>query len=140
MLTKSSFLSPVYLLRVEGLCVLICSCGAYQALFPHHWVMFACLLLVPDLSLVAYAVGSNGRASSAYNLVHSYTLPVLLGMFAVFNHRVLLGEMSVIWIGHIGMDRTLGWGLKYASSFNFTHIQSAANPAILAEVLGPLNQ
>jgi hypothetical protein len=41
--------------------------------------------------------------------------------------------VSLIWIAHIGMDRALGFGLKYPASFRFTHIQSAANPAIVSE-------
>jgi Domain of unknown function (DUF4260) len=40
-------------------------------------------------------------------------------------------EMSLIWIGHIGLDRVPGYGLKYPTSFQFTHIQSATNPVIV---------
>lgn len=28
----------------------------------------------------------------------------------------------LIWIAHIGFDRTLGYGLKYDSGFKFTHL------------------
>lgn len=132
MLSQPSFFRPFYLLRIEALCVLFVSVGAYQVLFPHHWVMFACLFLVPDLSLLPYARGSNVVASIIYNLVHSYVLPALMGTAAVFCTSALLGEMSLIWIGHIGLDRMLGYGLKYPTSFQFTHIQSAANPVSVA--------
>jgi hypothetical protein len=29
----------------------------------------------------------------------------------------------MIWIAHIGMDRMLGFGLKYPTRFNATHLQ-----------------
>ena len=28
----------------------------------------------------------------------------------------------MIWLAHIGFDRALGYGLKYASGFGFTHL------------------
>jgi hypothetical protein len=131
MQSQPSFSRPVYLLRTEAFCVLFASCGAYHLLFPHHWVMFACLFLVPDLSLLTYARGPNAVASIVYNVIHSYVLPGLLGILAVIFTSALLGEMSLIWIGHISLDRVLGYGLKYPTSFQFTHIQSAANPVIV---------
>ena len=45
--------------------------------------MFACLFLVPDLSLLPYAWGTNAEASVVYNVVHSYVLPFLLGTLGV---------------------------------------------------------
>jgi hypothetical protein len=30
--------------------------------------------------------------------------------------------ISAIWITHIGLDRLLGFGLKYAAGFKFTHL------------------
>jgi hypothetical protein len=124
------FSRPVFLLRAEALSVLFVACAAYHLLFPHHWVMFACLFLVPDLSLLLYARGPNAMANIAYNVIHSYVLPALLGGLAVLFASTLLGELSLIWISHIGFDRVLGYGLKYPNTFKFTHIQSAANPVI----------
>ena len=128
---------PVSLLRAEALCVLVASCTAYHLWFPHHWVMFACLFLVPDLSLLMYLRGPSAPASMVYNLLHGYVLPALLGALAVFSGHALFGELSLIWIGHIGMDRALGYGLKYPTSFQFTHIQSAAQPAAATIVASP---
>lgn len=135
MKSQPSFSRPIYLLQAEAFCVLFAACGAYHLLFPHHWVMFACLLLVPDLSLLPYVRGTNAAASVFYNAVHSYVLPCLLGTLAVLLSSALLGEMSLIWISHISLDRVLGYGLKYPDSFRFTHIQSAANPVIVPDGL-----
>ena len=30
--------------------------------------------------------------------------------------------MALIWVAHIGIDRTLGYGLKYGAGFGFTHL------------------
>jgi len=30
--------------------------------------------------------------------------------------------ISIIWIAHIGFDRSLGYGLKYADGFGYTHL------------------
>ncbi len=123
------FARPANLLRVEAFCALFASCGAYHLLFPHHWILFACLFLVPDLSLLTYTRGPGRAASIVYNLAHNYVLPAVLGMLAFASHKALPGEVCLIWIAHIGLDRMLGYGLKYPPSFQFTHIQSAANPA-----------
>jgi Domain of unknown function (DUF4260) len=140
MQSQPPFSRPVYLLRAEALCALFASCGAYHLLFPHHWVMFACLFLVPDLSLLTYARGPNAVASIVYNVVHSYVLPALLGILAVLFTSTLLGEISLIWIGHIGLDRVLGYGLKYPTFGQFTHIQSAANPVTVPNDLNGSSQ
>ncbi|HEY2386937.1 MAG TPA: DUF4260 family protein, partial [Candidatus Binatia bacterium] len=29
---------------------------------------------------------------------------------------------ALIWLAHIGMDRLLGYGLKYPTSFHHTHL------------------
>ena len=127
---------PVSLLHAEALCILFASCGAYHLLFPRHWEFFAYLFLVPDLSLLAYLRGPGAAASVIYNGMHSYVLPGFLGILAVPLHSALIGELSMIWIAHISMDRMLGYGLKYSTSFRFTPIQSTANPVIASNRSG----
>jgi len=55
-----------------------------------------------------------------YNLVHTEALPVV-AMAAVF-YRPSLLALSLIWLAHIGVDRMLGFGLKYPTHFNDTHL------------------
>jgi hypothetical protein len=74
---------PDILLRAEALLVLFTACAAYNHWFPHHWVLFACLFLVPDLSLIFYMRGPGTVASVMYNSFHSYMLPVLLGAISL---------------------------------------------------------
>ena len=35
---------------------------------------------------------------------------------------LLLGSFALAWLLHIGIDRALGHGLKYASGFHDTHL------------------
>ncbi len=118
---------PAILLRAEALLVFVIACAAYNHWFPHHWVLFARLFLVPDLSLIPYLRGPGSRASIVYNSFHSYILPALLGALSLHNGSVFFEETSLIWISHIGLDRILGYGLKYSTSFAFTHLQSTAS-------------
>lgn len=120
------FARPVVLLHAESFSILFASCVAYHFLFPHHWIMFAALFLVPDLSLLLYMRGPSAAAAMVYNVMHSYVLPVFLGGTALFSASALLGEISLIWISHISFDRMLGYGLKYPHAFKATHMQSAA--------------
>ena len=38
----------------------------------------------------------------------------------------------MIWLAHIGFDRALGYGLKYATGFGFTHPGRIGKPSIKA--------
>ncbi|MDB5619562.1 MAG: hypothetical protein JWQ24_3800 [Tardiphaga sp.] len=33
-----------------------------------------------------------------------------------------MGFIALIWLAHIGLDRALGYGLKYVAGFRFTHL------------------
>jgi Domain of unknown function (DUF4260) len=37
------------------------------------------------------------------------------------NSRLLLA-LGLVWLGHIGMDRLLTFGLKYSDHFQHTHL------------------
>jgi hypothetical protein len=108
------------LLRLEGLIVLAASVVAYQALGA-SWVLFAVLLLVPDVGLMGYVVSPRAGAF-AYNALHTYAGPALSAMLA-WSGLVDRGwAIALIWMAHIGMDRALGIGLKYPSAFRDTHL------------------
>ena len=34
----------------------------------------------------------------------------------------LIQQIAAIWVAHVGFDRALGYGLKYADGFGFTHL------------------
>lgn len=85
------------------------------------WLLFALLLLAPDLSALGYLAGTKVGAST-YNLFHTYLLPGSLALFGVFAGSSLAISLALIWFAHIGMDRLVGYGLKYPTAFKETHL------------------
>ena len=94
--------------------------AVFTAESSHRW--FALLLLAPDLSALGYLVNVQVGAAT-YNLVHTQVLPVLLLAVGYFSGNQLLIELALIWLGHIGIDRLAGFGLKYPTKFQDTHLQ-----------------
>ncbi len=112
--------APKALLRLEGLFVLIAACAAY-ARTGGDWWLFAILFLAPDLSMLGYLAGRRAGAA-LYNLAHWYLLPLAAIGWGVFGQTPLALEIGLIWMAHIGFDRFLGYGLKYADGFGATHL------------------
>jgi hypothetical protein len=117
---------PDVLLRLESFLVLFGALICYRLVLHGHWLWFAVLFLVPDLSLAGYLFRSGRVAASIYNAIHSYFLPIVLGFAAWGRLDLRLGQIAAIWIAHIAFDRLLGFGLKFPQAFKPTHIQSAA--------------
>jgi hypothetical protein len=92
-----------------------------------HWSVYALLFLAPDLSLALYLAGPKAGAV-AYNALHSSVGPLLLGMVGQMGVVKGAGPIALIWLAHIGFDRVVGFGLKYASAFGDTHL-STGRPA-----------
>jgi hypothetical protein len=47
-------------------------------------------------------------------------MAMLGGACLAYDHFLL--TVALIWIAHIGLDRMLGYGLKYGTSFVDTHL------------------
>jgi hypothetical protein len=105
-------------LRLEGLAVLSVAVAAYAHL-GYGWLLFALLFLVPDVSFLGFVAGSRVGAA-VYNTFHSYTLPLLLALTLLLAGEAL--QLPLIWVAHIGFDRLLGYGLKYPTAFQDTHL------------------
>ena len=112
---------PRLLLRAEGLAIL----GGAAALYAdggYSWLLFAILILAPDLSFAAWAAGPRVGAAG-YNLLHNLVLPIALGTYGVLGDSRGATVVALIWLAHIGGDRLLGYGLKYPTTFKDTHLQ-----------------
>jgi len=122
---------PRALLRLEGAAALAAACVAYQML-GGSWGWFAALFLVPDLSMLGYLVGPRVGAAS-YNAVHSYLGAALAALLGASLHQHALLLMAAIWAAHVGFDRMLGYGLKYATAFGDTHLGQKGRRAAASE-------
>ena len=113
-------MTPKILLHIEGGAILFAACFGYQHVHG-NWLWFALLLLVPDLSMLGYLVDKRIGAM-AYNAFHTYTVPIILLLVLEFSGQISYGWLALIWAAHIGMDRLLGYGLKYETAFKDTHL------------------
>lgn len=105
-------------LRLEGLAVLALATAVF-AHGGHSWPLYAILFLVPDLSFLGYLAGPRVGAW-AYNAAHSYVGPITIALVFAATGRPPV--IACIWAAHLGFDRMLGYGLKYPSAFQHTHL------------------
>ncbi len=113
--------APVLLfLRLEGLALAAISVLLY-ARTGFSWWLFAALWLAPDLSMLGYLV-SPCWGARCYNAIHTTITPITLALSALLLHSTGLLPYALIWLNHIGVDRLLGYGLKYPLGFGWTHL------------------
>ena len=108
------------LLRLEGLTLFVGMVLLYAA-WGGSWLVFALLFLAPDLSFIAYLADAKTGAV-IYNAAHSYMMPVTLLTLGFGFASPLMLSIAMIWLAHIGIDRALGYGLKYSAGFGYTHL------------------
>ena len=108
------------LLRLEGL-TLFAGMTLLYAVWGGSWWLYAVLFLVPDLSFAAYLAGPRFGAL-IYNAAHAYLAPMALMVTGFAINEPLILSVAMIWLAHIGIDRALGYGLKYSAGFGFTHM------------------
>jgi len=112
---------PSVLLRVEGLAVAVGALALYFHL-GFGWVLLVVLVLAPDLSAAGYAFGRRVGAV-AYDIAHCEALPVAVGVIGILHGGDGHIQVALIWLVHIGVDRAVGYGLKYPTAFKDTHLQ-----------------
>ena len=111
---------PRLWLRTEA-AVLLAAALVGFAKTGQSWWLVALLLLAPDLLMIGYARSSK-LGAVLYNLAHATPLPAALAAFGWWqDHRLALAA-GFVWLAHIGMDRLLGYGLKYDDHFQHTHL------------------
>lgn len=108
------------LLRLEGL-TLFAGMTLLYAVWGGSWWVYAVVFFVPDLSFAAYLAGPK-VGTIIYNAAHSYMAPMALMTTGFATNSPLTLSIAMIWLAHIGFDRTLGYGLKYSAGFGFTHL------------------
>jgi hypothetical protein len=111
------------LLALEGAALGAAALVVY-AVSGGNWLMFLLLCLAPDLAMLGYLAGPR-IGSMVYNALHHLAAPLalLLGAWLLDAPSAIL-QVALIWIVHIGIDRAIGYGLKYPTGFKATHLQS----------------
>jgi hypothetical protein len=107
-------------LRLEGLAGLVAGAAGFQV-FGGELLWFVPLLLLVDISMVGYLAGPHPGAI-VYNLAHNwFSAGLVLGVGLVAGVPLLVLAGWVL-VGHVGLDRLAGYGLKYAPAFRDTHL------------------
>jgi hypothetical protein len=112
---------PRRLLHLEGAAVLVAALVLYFDA-GYGWLLLLLLFLAPDLGMVGY-LGGPELGALTYDVVHTYALPVALALVGVLGDSDTATQIALIWFAHIGLDRMLGYGLKYPTGFGDTHLQ-----------------
>jgi len=112
--------STIVLLRLEAALIAILALASY-GIWGMSWWLFALLVLAPDISMLGYLKGSRIGAI-CYNAFHVYFVALALSVFGWWSGSQVVLSIGIIWVFHIAMDRTLGYGLKFQTSFQDTHL------------------
>src|SRR6478672_13548610 len=113
-------LRPAWLLRCEAGTIFATCAVLYTR--SHAAPLYAALILLPDLSIIAYLLGRETGAA-AYNLAHNYAFPLAIAGAGVWTTWSWPIPVALVWLMHIGLDRLMGYGLKYSDApFEDTHL------------------
>lgn len=107
-------------LRAEGFAALALGWVVWQA-FGGELVWFVPLLLAPDISMVGYLRGPHLGAIT-YNLAHNWFIGGVVFAIGAALEIDQVAMAGTILVAHTGIDRLLGYGLKYPTSFQDTHL------------------
>ncbi len=72
--------------------------------------------------MVGFLAGSRIGAVT-YDAAHTYSLPIALAAIGTIGDAETAVQLGLIWLAHIGVDRAIGYGLKYPTGFKDTHLQ-----------------
>jgi hypothetical protein len=67
--------------------------------------------------MIGYAANAQVGATA-----YTYAFPLILTAYGLGSRHHIVLAVAVIWIAHIGLDRLLGYGLKYPTYFKDTHL------------------
>ena len=117
---------PRFWLRLEATTVVAGSLVAYASTHQPWWLIPLTLLL-PDLVMAGY-LRSTRLGAITYNLAHATPFPAAVIALGWWQNKPLVLALGLVWLAHIGMDRVLGYGLKYYDHFQHTHLGRLGQP------------
>ncbi len=107
------------------------------------WWVYFILFLGPDIGMLGYLISSRVGAAT-YNVLHHkgiafgvlgiglyqetrHVLEIFLGLeYQAIGYQLII--MGIVLYGHASMDRIFGYGLKYATGFQHTHLDLIGRP------------
>ncbi|MGC1633060.1 MAG: DUF4260 domain-containing protein [Gelidibacter sp.] len=85
------------------------------------WWWFLVLLFTPDIGMLGYLRNSIVGAL-VYNIFHHKGLAILIYLAGIYLANDIIKLVGIILFAHASFDRIFGFGLKYETSFNDTHL------------------
>ncbi len=117
-------------LRLEALSLaLLMAALTYSSGVP-LWLL-GVLFPVFDVGMIGYILNSRIGAIT-YNVFHDATVPTFFIIVGVLVNSTFLSFLGFCWTFHIAVDRFLGFGLKYKTSFYRTHLGEIAAKGMLS--------
>tara|TARA_R110000868_G_scaffold89492_3_gene249107 strand:- start:16774 stop:17025 length:252 start_codon:yes stop_codon:yes gene_type:complete len=74
----------------------------------------------------------NSKAGAImYNVFHHKGIAILFYFIGTYGNNELMELIGIILFSHASFDRIFGYGLKYTSSFNETHLGKIGKKEVL---------
>lgn len=118
---------PIWFERTENLAIAATVVVVFVRLH-FSWWWLPVFFMAFDLSAAGYLV-DNRVGGVCYNLAHAYIGPAVLLLSYVVSATRWCAFVGLLWAFHIAVDRVLGYGLKFASSFQHTHLGTIGRKA-----------
>lgn len=121
------------LLKLEELAEMLLALLVFTRL-PYAWWWLPATFVLPDVSMFGYLAGPRVGAF-CYNLAHHKALALAVGAAGWVLGQPVLVLAGTVLLFHSALDRLLGYGLRYATGFQDTHLgrvgasQAALQPA-----------
>ncbi|CAH8284946.1 uncharacterized protein DUF4260 [Mariniflexile fucanivorans] len=112
-------------LKLEELLMFVLGILAFNQL-NFAWWWFLVLILTPDIGMLGYLVNSKVGAFF-YNIFHHKALAIIIYLIGMFYENEKIQLIGIILFSHASFDRIFGYGLKYNSSFQDTHLGKIGN-------------
>lgn len=87
------------------------------------WWIYLLLFFAPDISMLGYII-NNKVGAFTYNLFHHKAVAILIIGLGYAAHNQYLLLTGLLLFSHASFDRIMGYGLKYITGFNDTHLGS----------------
>jgi len=112
------------LLKLEGFALGVLAIVLYAAL-GYPWWWYLALFLLPDVSMLGY-LGGTKLGAATYNLAHHQGVAIAVYLAGMWLDSGALLVAGTVLLGHSGLDRVVGYGLKYPDAFTHTHLDAIA--------------